>query len=160
MKSLILLSFLFIAPIQQNPGINSDNEIRTLVNEFVQAMHKPVDFKTMQALYLDFPFMSVVRVGAHEIKTIKEDGNAVMVEVHSYWNKSNGEKIINDFALKLKKTEGAWKIVNSKNLSNIKGFYPYAYEYAIANGMLKKSDDLWDMELHAIIKKAKKELGD
>jgi hypothetical protein len=160
MKSLFLLSSIVLSSFSMKSCEQSYDEAKAVVDEFVQAMYKPVNFKTMKSLYVDFPFMSVARAEAHEIKSMKQEGNAVIADVHSYWTKSDGQVISNDFLLKLEKREGQWKIVNSKNLSNIKGLYPYGYEYGIANGMFKESDGLWDVELLAIVKKAKKELGD
>ena len=157
MKQFIILCYFLASSMQANScQQQSHDEIKAVVNEFVQAMHKPVKFKKMKEHYVDFPFYSVVRVDEHEITSIKKEGTAIIVEVHSFFVKHNGKKMENDFSLKLEKREGVWKIINSKKLSSIKGAYPQAYDYALKQGLINEKEDIWDVELHAIVKKAKK----
>ncbi len=157
MKKLTILSFLFITSLLFNScKPYNENEIKTTANNFLDAMHKPVDFKKMKANFNDFNFMSIPRVDEHKIRSIKEVEGEIIADVSTFFVTHNKEKITNDFLLKFKKIENVWKIVDSKGLASLEGFYPNAYKFAQKSNLL--NDNLWDMEVLQIVKKTKKEL--
>lgn len=159
MRKLSILSLTFIGLFLFNSCKSyNENEIKVVSNNFLDAMHKSVDFKKMKANFNDFPFMSVHRVDEYSIRSIKEIDGEIIVDVTTFFINSKDEKFTNDFLFKLKKIDDSWKIIDSKGLSNIQGSYPDAYKFAQNKNLL--NDDLWDVETLKQVKIAKKELKD
>lgn len=159
MRKLSILSLVFIGLFLFNSCKSyNENEVKVVANNFLNAMHKPVDFKKMKANFNDFPFMSVHRIDEHSIRSIKEIDGEIIADVTTFFINSKDEKFTNDFLFKLKKVKETWKIVDSKGLSNIQSSYPNAYKFSQKSERL--NDDLWDIETLIIVKKAKKELKD
>lgn len=157
MKKLSIFCVFIVITIQLTSCKSyNEEEIKDVANTFLDAMHKPVDFKTMTAHYKDFDFVSVPRADKHTINSIKEINNEILANVSTSFTNHRGKIFKNNFILKFEKIDDTWKIVNSYNLSNPKGMYPKVYKYALEKNLLKKTDSLWDVDLLKTIKKAKK----
>ena len=152
--SLIITSLLFISC---NSSFD-EKEVRIVTNDFLQAMHKPADFKKMKELYPKFSFSSVPRVTEHSVTSINEENGKVTATIYTNYITSSNEKIPTNFALELRNVNEVWKITNSKGLSNFKSMYPNVFKYALENNYFTENDDLWDLELNTLMKKAKNEM--
>ena len=154
---LIILAVSFSSTNLQSCG-DSDDAVRAVIDEFVEAMYKPVNFSKMKELYRDFAFTNVVRADAHEIKSLSKENGAVIANIHSHFEKNDGTKVENEFLLKLEEQGDTWKIVNSKGLSRASSAEPSAYDYGVQNGLIKDAENMWDVELLEAVKNAKTEM--
>lgn len=116
MKNLIILFFLAALGVQANScGTNEADAAQQVALEFAEAMKRPVDFKAMKKLYVNFNRTSVWRVDDYELKSTKKKGKQYEVVVYTFFEKSTG-KIENDITFILEKRDDEWKIVDSVNL--------------------------------------------
>ncbi|MEM7106381.1 MAG: hypothetical protein AAF502_24855 [Bacteroidota bacterium] len=158
MKNLMIIFVCLLTSFQLIGCNNSDGAAMEVVNEFIEAMYKPVDFKKISDLYQNFPFSAVPKVDGHEINSIEKENGAVIAIVQTYWTKSDGTKIENNFRLSLEMVEDTWKIINSMGLSRANTAEPSAYDFGLKQGLIENPDDMWDIELYNAIKKAKAEM--
>ena len=116
MKNLIILFFLAALGIQSNScGSDGSAEAQKVALEFAEAMKRPVDFKTMKKLYVDFDRVSVWRVDDYKLKSTSKKGKQYEVVVYTFFETST-KKVENDITFILEEREGEWKIVDSVNL--------------------------------------------
>ena len=155
MRQKIIFLSLFLLALVLFSCSNDKEEIKTQTNEFLNAMHKPVDFKTIKKIYPNMSFYSVWRVDEHHIISISEQEEDVIVSVSTFFINSKEEKFTNDFLIKLQKVDGSWFIVNSKGITSIN---KTDRAYALENKFIG-TVDLWDIELTMAIKDAVKSRG-
>ena len=153
MRQKIIFLSLFLLALVLFSCSNDKEEIKTQTNEFLNAMHKPVDFKTIKKIYPNMSFYSVWRVDEHQILSVTEQDENVIVSVSTFFINSKEEKITNDFLLQFQKREDVWLIVNSKGITSIN---KTDYAYAVENGFVNADDGLLDIELTTAIKNAVK----
>jgi len=152
MKKILCLNLLMLSLVLCSCS-NDREEIETQTNEFLKAMHNPVDFKTIKKIYPNMSFYSVWRVDEHQIISISEQDENIIVSVSTFFINSKEEKITNDFLLQFQKREDVWLIVNSKGITSIN---KTDYAYAVENGFVNADDGLLDIELTTAIKNAVK----
>ena len=153
MKKILCLNLLMLSLVLCSCSNMDKEEIKKQTNEFLNAMHKPVDFKTIKKIYPNMSFYSVYRVDEHQVTSIKEENESVIVSVSTFFINSQEEKFTNDFLLKFENIEGVWQIVNSKGIISIN---KTDYAYALENKFIKADADLWDIELTMAVKNAVK----
>jgi len=159
MKKLSLICCLIITPLLFNACKSyNEDEIKIVTNNFLDGMHKPVDWEKMKENFHEFNFTSIPRADKHSINSIKEINGEIIADITTTFTDTRSKRFTNKFLLKFGKINEEWMIVDSKGVSNIENFEPNAYEFAEKSNLL--NDDLWDVEVFKIVEKAKKELKD
>jgi hypothetical protein len=153
-KYLLVLFTLAIISTSCKEAYDKQAVDETLTS-FLEAMKSPADFDKMKESYVGFSFHSVPSVSKYTIKSIKVENGDVIAEIATTYRKIARVSSA-DFILKLNEVDGAWKITNSKGMSNYKMMFPTEYKYAVDNKLIDESEELWDVELGKIIKKEDK----
>ena len=155
MKKYTLILFTLAIVATSCKDSYDEKAVDETLTSFLEAMRKPVDFDKMKDSYVGFSFSSVPSVSKYNIKSLKVENGDVIAEISTTYRKIARVSSA-DFILKLNEVDGAWKITNSKGMSNYKMMFPTEYKYAVDNKLIDESEELWDVELGKIIKKEDK----